>query len=294
MRKMPPLMTAMVTPFDGALEVDVGAARELAQRLVEEGSVGLVVCGTTGEAPTLSTSEKALMFRTVAEVVGSKAYVVAGTGTNNTAESLELTRLAEDAGAHAVMLTTPPYNKPPQDCLVRHFTTLAEATPLPVVLYQVPSRTATRLEPATTVKLAHEVDNIVALKDAGSNIGETSAVRRGAPESFLVYSGNDGETLPILAVGGCGVVSVASHVAAGRILGMIEAYGAGDVAGALRAHLDLMPIFDILFVTTSPIPVKAACELRGIKVGGLRAPLYEASDGLKERIAGVLRECGVI
>jgi len=294
MRKMPSLMTAMVTPFDSRLEVDTGVARELAQRLVEEGSTGLVVCGTTGEAPTLTTEEKVLMFRAVVDAVGDKAYVVAGTGTNNTTESLELTRLAEHAGAHAVMLTTPPYNKPPQDCLIRHFTTVAEATSLPVILYQVPSRTVTRLEPATTVKLAREVDNIVALKDAGSNIGETSAVRRGAPDSFLVYSGNDGETLPILSVGGCGVVSVASHVVAGRILAMIDAYKGGDVTGALRAHLDLLPVFDILFVTTSPIPVKAACQLRGIEVGGLRAPLYEASDQLKERIARVLRECGVI
>jgi 4-hydroxy-tetrahydrodipicolinate synthase len=291
---MPVLLTAMVTPFDAELRVDLAKARDLAERLVEEGSDGLVVCGTTGESPTLTRDEKTALFAAVADAVADRCWVVAGSGTNDTAESLSLTRAAEDAGCGGVMLTAPPYNKPPQDCLVRHFTAIAEFTTLPVVLYHVPSRTVTRIEPSTTIRLANEVPNILALKDAGSNIGDTAAVRRGAPDDFAIYSGNDGETLPILAVGGLGVVSVASHVAGPRIRAMIEAFHAADTRGALEAHLRLLPIFDVMFITTSPIPVKAACQLRGIDVGGLRPPLYEAGDELKGRIARVLREHGIL
>ncbi len=291
---MPELLTAMVTPMDGDLRVDLARTRDLAQRLVEEGSDGLVVCGTTGESPTLASEEKTSLFRAVKEAVGDHAYVVAGTGDNDTAKSLALTQAAEDAGADAVMFTAPPYNKPPQSCLVRHFTTLAEATTLPAILYHVPARTVTRIEPATTIRLASELPNIVAVKDAGSNISETAAVRRGAPDDFVIYSGNDSETLPILAVGGHGVISVASHVVGPAIRKMVRAFKAGDAAEALRLHLDLLPVFDVLFFTTNPIPVKAACAMRGMEVGDLRPPLYAASPEEKERIADVLREHGVL
>jgi len=291
---MPELLTAMVTPMDGDLRVDLPRARDLAQRLAEEGSDGLVVCGTTGESPTLTSEEKTALCRAVKEAVGARAYVVAGTGDNDTAKSLALTRAAQDAGADAVMFTAPPYNKPPQSCLLRHFTALAEATSLPAILYHVPSRTVTRIEPATTVRLATEVENIVAIKDAGSNISETAAVRRSAPGDFVIYSGNDSETLPILAVGGHGVISVASDVLGPAIRSMIRAFKSGDTAGALRAHLDLLPVFDVLFCTTNPIPVKAACAMRGMEVGDLRPPLYAATAEERERIASVLREHGVL
>lgn len=292
--QMPPLLTAMVTPFDDSLEVNYEAAKDLAAWLVDNGSDGLVVCGTTGECPTLTHAEKVGLFRAVVESVGDRAYVVAGTGTYDTRTSEQLTREAEDAGVHAVMLTTPYYNKPPQDCLVRHFETLANATSLPVILYNVPTRTVTKLEPATAVKLAREVGNIVALKDAGSNINDTMAIRRDAPEDFLIYSGNDGETLPILAVGGHGVISVASHVAGRQIHAMLDAFAAGDLAEARKLHLSLLPVYDAMFLTTSPIPVKAACAMLGLPVGGLRPPLYEALAPLKERIAGVLRQHGIL
>ncbi|MBD3174013.1 MAG: 4-hydroxy-tetrahydrodipicolinate synthase [Armatimonadia bacterium] len=295
MPDLPRVLTAMVTPFDDALQVDLGRAKELAARLVEETSGGgVLVAGTTGETPTLTGREKLDLFGAVVSAVGDRAFVLAGTGNYNTAESVELSKAAQDAGVHGVMLTTPYYNKPPQDCLIRHFTECAAAVDLPIVLYQVPSRTATRLEPQTTVRLAREVDNIVALKDAGANINETSSVRLGAPDGFLIYSGNDGETLPILAVGGYGVISVASHVAGPAIARMIDAFVAGDNAAALKEHLGLLPIIDVLFTVTNPIPVKAALGLRGMDVGGLRPPLYAADPALKGRIESVLRESGVL
>ncbi len=294
MPALPRVMTAMVTPFDGQLRVDLAKAKDLAARLVEETGGGIVVAGTTGETPTLTHEEKVGLFDAVVEAVGHRACVLAGTGNYSTAESIALTKAATDQGVHGIMLTTPYYNKPPQDCLVRHFAECAAATTLPVILYQVPSRTATRLEPATTVRLAHQVDNIVGLKDAGGNINETSQVRLGAPKDFVIYSGNDGETLPILAVGGYGVISVASHVAGPAIARMVEAFVSGNHADALREHLGLLPVIDVLFSVTSPIPVKAALKLRGIDAGGLRPPLYEADDALKGRIESVLREHGVL
>jgi 4-hydroxy-tetrahydrodipicolinate synthase len=290
----PLVMTAMVTPFDGNQNVDLGRAKELAIRLVEEGSDGLVVSGTTGESPTLTDDEKLSLCAAVVEAVGDRATVVAGTGDNNTARSINLTERAEAAGVHAIMLTAPAYNKPPQDCLVRHFATVAEATSLPVIIYHIPARAVTRIEPATVVKLATEVENIYAIKDAGSDMNYTSEVRRAAPKDFVIYSGNDSETLPMLALGARGVISVASHVVGPGIRRMIEAFHRGDTAKALEEHLALLPVFDAMFWVTSPIPVKAACCLRGMDVGGLRPPLYEASEELKERIANVLRRHGVL
>lgn len=294
MAASPILLTAMVTPFDRDLRVDLGRTRDLARRLVEEGSDGLVVCGTTGECPTLTDDEKVDLFRAVTEAVGDRVQVVAGTGDNNTAHSIELTRRAEDVGVHAIMLTAPAYNKPPQDCLVRHFATVSAETKLPVILYHIPGRAVTRLEPATVIRLAREAPNITAIKDAGSDVNYTSAIRRGAPKDFTIYSGNDSETLPMLALGAHGVISVASHVVGPAIRRMIEAFHRADTATALEEHLRCLPVFDAMFCVTSPIPVKAACNLRGMEVGGLRAPLYEASEELKERIADVLREHGVL
>lgn len=294
MSDLPRVMTAMVTPFDECLRVDLARAKELASTLVDETGGGILVAGTTGETPTLSHSEKLALCAAVVEAVGDRAFVLAGTGNNNTAESIELSKAAADQGVHGIMLTAPYYNKPPQDCLFRHFAECAAATPLPTILYHVPSRTATRIEPATTVKLAREVGNIVGLKDAGSNISETSQVRLGAPPEFLIYSGNDSETLPILAVGGYGVISVASHVAGPAVARMIDAFVSGDHEEALREHLRLLPIIDVLFAVTNPIPVKAALRMRGIDVGGLRPPLYEADSALKGRIGNVLREHGVL
>lgn len=294
MSQPPILLTAMVTPFDADLEIDLGLAKALAQRLVEEGSDGIVVCGTTGESPTLTDDEKVALFGAIVDAVGGKATVIAGAGDNNTARSLTLTARATDAGVDGVMFTAPSYNKPPQDCLVRHFATLAASTPLPAMLYHIPGRAVTRLEPATVLKLARECETVVAIKDAGSDMNYTAAIRRGAPEGFTIYSGNDGETLPMLALGARGVVSVASHVVGPRMRRMIEAFQAGDTRTALSEHLACLPVFDALFQTTSPIPVKAACELRGIAVGGLRPPLYEASPELRERLAATLREAGIL
>jgi 4-hydroxy-tetrahydrodipicolinate synthase len=283
------VITAMVTPMDRDLAVDYGKAAALAARLVEAGSDGLVVCGTTGESPTLTDEEKVRMFRTVKEAVGGRAAVIAGTGTYDTAHSIHLTREAERAGCDGVLLVNPYYNKPSQEGLYRHFKAVAESTRLPVMLYNIQGRTSVNCEPATVARLA-QVPNIVAIKEASGSLDQMSQIRALTPPEFLMYSGDDSLTLPLLAVGGHGVVSVASHLAGREIRQMIDAFAAGEVRRALALHLRLWPLFKVLFVTTNPTPVKAALTLAGFDAGGLRLPLVEATPREREQIAAVLRE----
>jgi 4-hydroxy-tetrahydrodipicolinate synthase len=287
------VLTAMVTPLDRDLAVDYGRAAALARRLVESGSDGLVVCGTTGESPTLSDDEKIRMFRAVREAVGDRASVIAGTGTYDTAHSIHLTREAERAGCDGVLLVNPYYNKPSQEGLYRHFKAIAEATRLPVMLYNIQSRTSVNCEPATVARLA-QVPNIVAIKEASGNLDQMSQIRRLTPPEFLMYSGDDSLTLPLLAVGGYGVVSVAAHVAGREIHDMIDAFTAGDVRRALALHLRLWPLFKVIFITTNPTPVKAALQLVGFDAGGLRLPLVEATPREREQIADVLRQLDLV
>lgn len=281
------VITAMVTPFDADLQVDYGRAAELARRLVAGGSDGLVVTGSTGEAATLSFDEKVRLYRTVAEAVGDQVFVWAGTGTNNTDETVRLSQAAAEAGADGLLLVVPFYNKPPQASLERHFTRVADAVDVPIMLYNVPGRTATNLEPDTVARLARH-PRIVALKESSGNLTQASALRQACPEDFVIYSGDDDLTLPLLALGARGVVSVASNVVPGPIARMIAAFEAGDVAVARHLHLRLFPFFRAIFMTTNPIPIKCALELTGFPVGGLRQPLDAAGDEVRRHLEQVL------
>ena len=287
------VITAMVTPMDRQLAVDYDRAAALAKRLVDSGSDGLVVCGTTGESPTLTDEEKVRLFRTVREAVGGRAKVIAGTGTYNTAHSIHLTREAERAGCDGVLLVNPYYNKPSQEGLYQHFKAVAESTQLPVMLYNIQSRTSVNCEPATIARLA-EIRNIVAVKEASGSLDQMSQIRKLTPPEFHLYSGDDSLTLPLLAVGGTGIVSVAGHLAGREIKAMIQAFQAGDVRQALGLHLRLWPLFKVLFITTNPTPVKAALALAGFDVGGLRLPLVEATAKEREQIAAVLKDLALL
>ncbi len=278
------LITAIVTPFDENFRVDYDKVVELAEFLLNKGSDGLVLTGTTGESPTLSSEEKINIYKTVVNVVKGKLKVIAGTGGNSTRESIELSIKAEEAGVDGIMLVTPYYNKPPQEGLYRHFKSIAKAVSLPVMLYNVPGRTVVNLTGETTLKLA-ELDNIVAIKEASGNLEQITYICAGAPQGFAVYSGDDSMTLPVLSVGGVGVVSIASHLVGLEIKEMINCFFAGKVEKAIKIHQKLMPLFKGLFITTNPIPLKAAMNMVGMDVGEPRLPL----SSLPEHMAGNLK-----
>ncbi len=286
------VLTAMVTPFNQQGEVDYQAAKELALRLVENGSDGLVISGTTGESPTLTTEEKLALYTTVVEAVGGKATVIAGTGSNDTKKSVELTKEAERTGVDGILAVAPYYNKPPQEGIFRHFKTIAESTALPVMVYNIPGRTGINITPSTMRRLA-EVKNIVALKESAGDLNQAAEMVRVLPKDFLVYSGDDSLTLPMLSVGATGVVSVASHLVGRRMKTMIDEYCQGDVAKAAEIHNELLPLFKVLFITTNPIMVKAALNLLGIEVGTTRLPLVEPDESELDKLKDVLRQIGL-
>lgn len=287
------LLTAMVTPFKADLSVDYGGAAELARYLIESGSEGLVVSGTTGESPTLATDEKLKLFEVVLEAVGDRAIVIAGTGSNSTSESVSLTCRAEAIGVHGAMAVVPYYNKPPQEGLYQHFRAIAESTKLPLMLYNVPGRTSCNLAAATTLRLA-EIPNVVAVKEASGNLDQVAEIVKEAPDGFTVYSGDDSLTLPMMAIGSAGIISVAAHVAGRQMREMIDAFVSGRPGEAAAIHLRLMPVFKGLFATTNPILVKAALRLRGFEVGGLRPPLVEATEKESAALQEVIRQGGLI
>ena len=272
------LLTAMVTPLNKDMSVDYSTAAKLARFLVESGSDGLVVCGTTGESPTLSQEEKLELFRVVLQEVGEKAAVVAGTGGNNTASSIALTQEAEKIGVHGVLLVCPYYNKPSQEGLYRHFEAIARSTQLPVMLYNIPGRTGVNMLPATVARLA-QISNVVALKEASGNMEQVNALcQLPLPEGFSLYSGDDAMLLPMMSLGAKGVVSVASHIAGPTIKKMIEAFAAGDTALAKQLQIQLLPLFKGMFIATNPVPLKAALNMMGWPVGPPRLPLVEATE----------------
>ena len=287
------VLTAMATPFRDDLSLDLDRAQELASWLVDTGTEGLVVTGSTGESATLTDQEKVSLFRAVAEAVRGRAKVIAGTGTYDTRHSIHLTEEAQRAGADAVLLVAPYYNKPPQRGLLAHFTEIAGATELPVIVYNIPGRTAVRIEHDTMLRLA-EVDNIVAVKDSTGDLDAVASLISAAPEGFEVYSGDDWATLYYTALGGAGVVSVASHLAGERIGRMIALLQDGDVAGARMLHFELQPLFHALFLTSNPIPLKAALALAGQPVGPPRPPLYAATEEEIERVKQGMVDSGVL
>ncbi len=288
------LLTAMVTPFDSDGRVDFGLAARLSKHLVQEGSDGIVVCGTTGESPTLSWEEQNKLLETVRNAVGSSAKVLAGTGSNSTAEAVEATLEAAGAGADGALVVVPYYNKPPQEGLESHFRTIAAAAPsLPLMLYNIPSRTGCSLSPSTMARLM-DCANVVAFKAASGTTDEVTQLRMQCGSRLAVYSGDDGLLLPMLSVGAVGVVSVASHIVGRRLKAMIEAYLSGNGEVALNYHEQMQPLFKSLFATTNPIPVKAALELCGWPVGPPRSPLLPLSIEMKEELSNILKLLGQI
>ncbi len=288
------VITAMVTPFadDGSVNYEV--AEKLAVHLVENGSDGLVLCGTTGESPTLSWSEEYELFKVVKQAVGSKAKILAGTGSNSTSEAIAATTKAAKLNLDGSLQVVPYYNKPPQAGLYQHFKAIAEACPdLPIMLYNVPGRTSCNLEPDTVANLA-KINNIVAIKEASGNLEQACQIRCLTDPDFAIYSGEDALTLPLLTVGSVGVVSVASHLVGKQMQSMIEAFVKGDNLQATAIQMQLFSLFKALFMTTNPIPVKTALNLQGWNVGKLRPPLCELQLDLLEYLKAVLNQLDLV
>ncbi len=285
MKKLGRLLTAMVTPFDEEGAVDYEQAKKLALALLNSGSEGVVVVGTTGESPTLIREEELRLFREVKSPVGERGTVIAGTGSNSTAEALEATKEAERIGVDACLLVVPYYNKPTQEGLFEHFKTIAQSTSLPCIMYNVPSRTITSLSADTVIRLS-QISNIIGIKEASGNLEQISRIISNTREDFLVWSGNDSDTLPILALGGYGVISVASHLVGKQINEMIYSFVNGKTNKAAELHRHLLPLVNALFIVSNPIPVKYAVNQVGFNVGRPRLPLTEPD----EKTAAVIRE----
>ena len=281
------VITAMVTPFHEDGSVNYEGAAELARHLVANGSDGLVVAGSTGEAATMTAEEKLKLFEVVLKAVGDRASVIAGTGSNDTMATVRFTQAAEKVGVQGALVVGPYYNKPTQEGFYQHFKTIAEATSLPIMLYNVPGRTASNIAPETVARLA-EIPNIVAIKEASGNIEQATEIIRVTPADFKVYSGDDAMTLPLLAVGGEGIVSVAGHVVGNQIQAMIQAFLAGDIKKAQEINLSILPVFKAMFIVTNPIPVKTSVGLLGLPAGPLRLPLTAADDAVVAKLKAVL------
>jgi 4-hydroxy-tetrahydrodipicolinate synthase len=287
------IITAMVTPFGADGTVNYAEAEKLASYLADNGSDAIVVCGTTGESPTLSWQEEFELFRVVCKAVGGKAKVIAGTGSNSTDEAIEATREAAKCGVAGSLQVAPYYNKPPQAHLYEHFRAIAAACDLPMMLYNIPGRTGVNLEPETTIALA-KIPNIVCTKEASGNLDIVSQIRANTPAEFAIYAGDDTLTLPMLSIGSEGIVSIASHLVGNRLQEMVAAFDRGDVKMASTIHLELFPLFKGLFATTNPIPIKTALRLQGWQVGGFRAPLGEMTPDLLENLTALLQSYSLI
>lgn len=287
------VLTAMATPFHDDRTLDLDGAQRLAAHLVEHGSDGIVVAGTTGESPTLDHGETLDLFRAVTEAVGEQATVVAGCGKNDTAATIRLTQEAEATGVDAIMIVTPYYNKPSQRGLTAHFSAAAGATGLPVLLYNIPSRTATEIAPETLLALAESVDNIKGVKDAVGDFAKAAWLAVRMPEDFDILSGDDANLLPLLAVGGVGIVSVASHLVGEDLARMVEVFPT-DPAEARRIHHRLLPLFSALFADANPAPLKAALRMLDLPAGPVRPPLAEIEDDVRTQMREALQAAGVV
>ncbi|MBC7332901.1 MAG: 4-hydroxy-tetrahydrodipicolinate synthase [Actinobacteria bacterium] len=287
------VITAMVTPFDEGLNLDLEACGRLIEYLIENGSDGVLLSGTTGESPTLSDEEKLSLFRFAKESYGNKTKIIAGTGSNDTKHSIELSKEAEKIGVDCLLLVTPYYNKPTQWGLYKHFEAIAREVSLPIIVYNVPSRTSCNISSKICVELS-KIDNIVGVKEASGDLKQISEIVRDSQEGFLVFSGNDGETLPILSVGGYGVISVASHLIGREIKKMISCFKQGRVKEASELHSYWLDLFYSIFITTNPIPVKEALNLKGIKVGSTRPPLYPMDERQSKEFRDILLKYKII
>jgi 4-hydroxy-tetrahydrodipicolinate synthase len=288
------VLTAMITPFKADGSVNYALAAELAAHLAENGTDTLVVCGTTGESPTLTWEEEYQLFVEVLQAVAGKAKVIAGCGSNSTKEAIAATQKAAKIGVHGTLQVVPYYNKPPQAGLYQHFQAIAQACPdSPILLYNIPGRTGQNLSPETVVQLA-AIDNIVGIKEASGNLDQASEIRRLTPKDFQIYAGDDSLTLPLLAIGAKGVVSVASHLVGNQLQQMIQAFDAGQVEIAREIHLRFFPLFKALFLSTNPIPIKQALKLQGWEVGSTRLPLCDTDSIVSEKLAAVMKKLNLI
>jgi 4-hydroxy-tetrahydrodipicolinate synthase len=286
-------IVALVTPFTPSGELNTEKAKERVQFHIEKGTSGLVPCGTTGESPTLSEQEKQQLFETVVNAANGKIPVIAGTGTNDTAKSLKMTKFAKEIGADAALIITPYYNKPTQEGLYRHFMHIADNVDLPIVVYNVPGRTSVNILPETVERLSSH-ENIVAIKEASGNLGQISEIRSRCGEGITILSGDDGLTLPILSVGGKGVISVTANIVPDLLSEMVRAFERNDHAKALSIHNKLEALNKVLFVETNPIPIKTAMNLMGFEMGGFRLPLCEMSSVHERELKAVLKEFDLI
>lgn len=294
MGKFGRVITALVTPYKEDGSINYAVAEELAAHLADNGTDAFVVCGTTGESPTLKWEEEMELFQVVQKAVAGKAKIIAGTGSNSTEEAIAATQKAAKLGVDGSLQVVPYYNKPPQEGLYQHFQAIAKSSPdLPMMLYNIPGRTGQNLAPETVARLA-EIPNIVAIKEASGNLDQVSQIRSGTPPEFEIYSGDDSLTLPLLAVGGTGIVSVASHLVGNQIQQMVQAFEVGKTSEALKIHLQLFPLFKTLFITTNPILVKTALKLKGWDVGSVRPPLCEPSNEEVQKLRTVLEKLSIL
>ena len=282
MKNLGRILTAMITPFDASGAVNVTEAVRIAEFLIERGNDGVVVSGSTGEGNALETSEKLALFAPIKKALGPRGIVIAGTGGNNTRQSIELTKQAEQCGVDGVLLTVPAYVKPTQDGMLAHFGAILDATPLPALNYNIPGRTAANMLPATFDELARRHANVAGIKESTGDVNQFTAILRDLPrEDVTFWSGDDYIFLPSLAIGGYGLISVAGHLVGRELRAMADAFDAGDVDTAARIHRDLSPLIAALFATTNPIPVKWAMGTYGFDVGPCRLPLSDMPDALK-------------
>ena len=288
------MIPAMVTPFDENRELDLNRVEELADRLVTGGADALVINGTTGESPTVFYPQKIELFNAAVHAVAGRVPIIANVGDNCTADTVDFAGDVEKLGVDAFMCVVPYYNKPPQEGLYQHFATIARATELPIVLYNIPGRCVVNMTAETTLRLAHDFDNIVAVKEASGNFEQIKQIIDGAPEGFVVYSGDDSATYDIMKLGGAGVISTIGNVAPARMKEIVDLCAAGKWDEAYAAHEKLLPLMDGLFETSNPILVKEALKLVGFPVGGVRLPLVDATEEQSARLAGIMREVGVL
>lgn len=284
------VLTAMVTPFQEDLSVNYGVAEKLADHLVNNGSDGLVICGTTGESPSLEEEEKYELLKVVKKAVGHRAKIIMGTGSNSTAKAIRDTQKASKIGIDGSLQVVPYYNKPPQEGLYQHFSSIAKSCPdVPMMLYNIPGRTGRNLEAATTAKLAEDCDNIVSIKEASGDLEQTAKIKALTPSDFFIYSGEDFLTLPMMTVGGIGVVSVASHLVGNQMQTMIKAYEEGNNLLAQEIQQKLSSLFQVIFCNTNPIPIKFALRLQGWDVGNVRLPLTSLLGNQQKEVEKVLQ-----
>lgn len=289
------LLTAMVTPFNADGSVNYEKAADLAEWLINNGSDGLVVAGSTGEAATMSAEEKLELFRVVVNRINKRVPVIAGTGSNNTADSVKMTKMAEAMGVDGALIVGPYYNKPTQEGFYQHFAAVAQSTGLPIIVYNVPGRTASNISPAIVARLAADFENIVAIKEAAGNVAQVAELYSVLPEEFTIYSGDDGLILPFMSVGATGLISVLSNIGGGILQDVMQAYEDGRVREAAKLNARMVPLANAMFIETNPIPVKAAVTLvTGIDAGQPCLPLTPMEPANKAKMVAVLQEYGLV